>query len=38
MTGGSLVDLQANPPVNADACGRAAMHLGCRARAGYRAR
>jgi hypothetical protein len=27
-----------NPPVNADACGRAAMHPGCRARAGYRAR
>jgi len=27
-----------NPPVNADACGRAAMHVGCRARAGYRAR
>jgi hypothetical protein len=27
-----------NPPVNADACGRAAIHLGRRARAGYRAR
>jgi hypothetical protein len=24
-----------NPPVNADACGRAAMHVGRRARAGY---
>ena len=27
-----------NPPVNADACGRTATHVGCRARAGYRAR
>ena len=27
-----------NPPVNADACGHAAMHPGFRARAGYRAR
>jgi len=27
-----------NPPVNADARGRAAMHLCCQARAGYRAR
>jgi hypothetical protein len=27
-----------NPPVNPDACGRAAMHPACRARAGYRAR
>ena len=27
-----------NPPVNPDACERAAMHPGCRARAGYRAR
>jgi hypothetical protein len=30
--------VRSNLPVNADACGRAAMHLGCRARAGYRAR
>jgi hypothetical protein len=30
--------MRPNPPVNADACGRAAMRLGCRARAGYRAR
>jgi hypothetical protein len=30
--------VRSNPPVNADACGHAAMHLGCRARAGYRAR
>jgi hypothetical protein len=29
---------RSNPPVNADACGRAAMHTGCRARAGYRER
>jgi len=27
-----------NPPVNTDACGRAAMHVGYRARAGYRER
>ena len=30
--------VHSNPPVNADACGRAAMHLVRRARAGYRAR
>ena len=27
-----------NPPVNVDACGRAAIRLGSRARAGYRER
>ena len=30
--------MRSNPPVNADACGRAAMHIGRRARAGYRER
>ena len=30
--------VRSNPPVNSDACGRAAMHLVRRARAGYRAR
>jgi hypothetical protein len=32
------VGLHPNPPVNADARGRAAMRVGCPARAGYRAR
>jgi hypothetical protein len=36
--GNCLMGKTSNPPVNADACGRAAMHAGCRARAGYRAR
>ena len=33
-----LIEVQSNPPVNTDACGRAAMHLARRARAGYRER
>ena len=33
-----IAGMQSNPPVNADACGRAAMHLSYRARAGYRER
>jgi len=33
-----ITGMQSNPPVNADACGRAAMHSGYRARAGYRER
>ena len=32
------VAVPSNPPVNADACGRAAMRAGCQARAGYRER
>jgi len=32
------VDMPPNSPVNTDACGRAAMHLVRRARAGYRER
>jgi hypothetical protein len=30
--------MRSNPPVNADARGRAAMHVGRQVRAGYRAR
>jgi len=33
-----MTRLPTNPPVNADACGRTAMHVGYRARAGYRER
>lgn len=38
MSARSSTTVTSNPPVNTDACGRAAMHVGCRARAGYRAR
>jgi hypothetical protein len=30
--------MRSNPPVNADARGRAAMRVGCQTRAGYRER
>lgn len=33
-----IASMQSNPPVNADARGRAAMCVGWPARAGYRAR
>ena len=33
-----IFSMHSNPPVNADACRRAAMYVGYRARAGYRER